>query len=163
MAHLTKARDGEKCSLVRGGDNGAVSGVRPDRELVHLEERAAVRGGCDHRYLGIQCGQDPAVSQDNTLKVSILSQLCSWSIALTVTLIDIFMLIVMMDGHSNGSKHKETHCKVNWDADLYDRWSNLKTLTARVIRLRPTPEETILHDFIPDHINKLEIIEVIIH
>ena len=54
---------------------------------------------------------------------SIVSQLCSWSISLMVTLIDIVVLIVMMDGHSNGSKYKETHCKVNWDADLYDRWS----------------------------------------
>ena len=38
---------------------------------------------------------------------------------------------------------------------------NMKQLTARVIRLRPTPEETILHDFIPDHNHQLEIIEMI--
>ena len=130
MAHLTKARDGKKCSLVRGGDNGAICGVRPDWELVHPEERAAVRGGCDHRDLGIQCSQDPAVSQDNTLKISIVSQLCSWSISLMVTLIDIVVLIVMMDGHSHaeysdrtGPKYEATHCKVIWGADLYDRWS----------------------------------------
>ena len=59
----------------------------------------------------------------DTLKISIVSQLCSGPISLSVTLIDIVVLIVMMDGHSNGSKYKETHCKVNWDADLYDRWS----------------------------------------
>ena len=40
---------------------------------------------------------------------------------------------------------------------------NMKQLTARVIRLRPTPEETILHDFIPDYNHQLEIIEMIIH
>ena len=40
---------------------------------------------------------------------------------------------------------------------------NMKQLTARVIRLRPTPEETILHDFIPDHNHQLEIFEMIIH
>ena len=40
---------------------------------------------------------------------------------------------------------------------------NMKQLTARVIRLRPTPEETILHDFIPDHYHQLEIVEMIIH
>ena len=37
---------------------------------------------------------------------------------------------------------------------------NMKQLTARVIRLSPTPEETILHDFIPDHNNRLEIVKM---
>ena len=36
----------------------------------------------------------------NTLNMSILSQLFSWPISLMVTLIDIVVLIVMMDGHS---------------------------------------------------------------
>ena len=40
---------------------------------------------------------------------------------------------------------------------------NMRKLTARVIRLRPTPEETILQDFIPDHNNQLEIIEMILN
>ena len=68
-------------------------------------------------------------SIDNTLKISFVSQLCSWLISLLVTLIDIVVLIVMMDGHShaeysdrNSSKYKKTDCKVNWRADLYDRW-----------------------------------------
>ena len=38
---------------------------------------------------------------------------------------------------------------------------NMRKLTARVIMLRPTPEETILQDFIPDHNHQLEIVKII--
>ena len=58
----------------------------------------------------------------DTLKISIVSQLCSWPNSLMVTLIDIVVLIVMMDGHShaeysdrNGPRYEATHCKVKWD------------------------------------------------
>ena len=172
MAHLTKAnKDGKKCSLVRGGDNGAVCGVRPDRELVHPEERAAVRGGCDYRDLGIQCSQDPdqlTIPWRSALYYScahgrshwwwlwlILSCWLLWWMALATPMRGI--LIEMAQNIK-----KLTARFIGTLIFLIDG-QNMRKLTARVIRLRPTPEETILQDFIPDHNNQLEIIEMILN
>ena len=88
--------------------------------------------------------QSRSWSIDNTLKISIVLQLCSWPISLMVTLIDIVVLIVMMDGHShveysdrNSSKYKETNCKVDWQADLNDKWPKYEATHCKGDQVEP--------------------------